>query len=70
VRAAEPDVVIDEMTDLGAVTDFRHFDRPSPPPTGRGWTLSRTGSAIKSESDQLDPHPPREFRRRAHGRRR
>jgi len=31
IRAAmtstRPDVVIDEMTDLGAVTDFRHFDR-------------------------------------------
>jgi hypothetical protein len=26
-RAAEPDIMIDEMTDLGAVTDLRHFDR-------------------------------------------
>jgi nucleoside-diphosphate-sugar epimerase len=88
-RAAEPDIMIDEMTDLGAVTDLRHFDRAFAT-TNRlrtegidillaaaraagaklfiaqsfcGWTFSRTGSAIKSESDQLDPHPPREFRR-------
>jgi nucleoside-diphosphate-sugar epimerase len=27
VIAARPEVVIDEMTDLAAVTDFRHFDR-------------------------------------------
>ena len=27
VISARPDVVIDEMTDLAAVTDFRHFDR-------------------------------------------
>jgi 2-alkyl-3-oxoalkanoate reductase len=27
VLAAKPDVVIDEMTDLAAVTDLRHFDR-------------------------------------------
>jgi nucleoside-diphosphate-sugar epimerase len=27
VIAAKPDVVIDQMTDLGAVTDLRHFDR-------------------------------------------
>jgi nucleoside-diphosphate-sugar epimerase len=27
VTSTKPDVVIDEMTDLGAVTDFRHFNR-------------------------------------------
>jgi nucleoside-diphosphate-sugar epimerase len=27
VTSAEPEVVIDEMTDLGGVTDLRHFDR-------------------------------------------
>src|SRR4051794_32839450 len=27
VTSTTPDVVIHEMTDLGAVTDFRHFDR-------------------------------------------
>src|SRR5215217_7355413 len=27
VIAAKPDVVIDQMTDLAAVTDLRHFDR-------------------------------------------
>jgi len=27
VTSSEPDVIVDEMTDLGAVTDFRHFDR-------------------------------------------
>jgi len=28
-----------------------------------GWPYAREGSAIKSEADALDPHPPREFRR-------
>ena len=28
-----------------------------------GWPYAREGSAIKSEGDALDPHPPREFRR-------
>src|SRR5215207_8240921 len=27
VVAAKPDIIIDQMTDLGAVTDLRHFDR-------------------------------------------
>jgi 2-alkyl-3-oxoalkanoate reductase len=27
VRSFEPDVIVDEMTDLSAVMDFRHFDR-------------------------------------------
>ncbi|MCA6118487.1 NAD(P)-dependent oxidoreductase [Bradyrhizobium sp. WSM 1738] len=27
VLAAKPDIIIDEMTDLGGVTDLRHFDR-------------------------------------------
>jgi 2-alkyl-3-oxoalkanoate reductase len=27
VTSTRPDVIVDEMTDLGAVTDFRHFDR-------------------------------------------
>jgi nucleoside-diphosphate-sugar epimerase len=27
VTSTKPDVIIDETTDLGAVTDFRHFDR-------------------------------------------
>ena len=27
VIAAKPDIIIDQMTDLGAVTDLRHFDR-------------------------------------------
>ena len=31
VLAAKPDVVIDEMTDLAAVTDLRHFDRAFAP---------------------------------------
>ncbi len=89
LRAAEPDVVIDEMTDLGAAVDLRHFDR-SFAATNRlrtegtdvllaaaaaagvkrfiaqsfcGWTFSRTGAAIKSETDALDPNPPAELRR-------
>jgi len=28
-----------------------------------GWPFAREGSAVKSETDLLDPHPPREFRR-------
>jgi nucleoside-diphosphate-sugar epimerase len=28
-----------------------------------GWPYARTGSAIKSEADPLDPDPPHEFRR-------
>jgi len=28
-----------------------------------GWPYAREGSAVKSETDLLDPHPPREFRR-------
>lgn len=28
-----------------------------------GWTFSRTGGAIKTETDELDPNPPEELRR-------
>ncbi|MGY4630239.1 NAD-dependent epimerase/dehydratase family protein [Bradyrhizobium sp. USDA 4486] len=28
-----------------------------------GWTFSRTGGTVKTESDELDPHPPQELRR-------
>jgi 2-alkyl-3-oxoalkanoate reductase len=89
VRSIKPDVVVDEMTDLGAVTDFRHFDRAFAT-TNRlrsegtdillaashaagvkrfiaqsfcGWTFGRTGGAVKTEADELDPDPPEEFRR-------
>ncbi|MGJ4931995.1 NAD-dependent epimerase/dehydratase family protein [Bradyrhizobium sp. HKCCYLS2038] len=28
-----------------------------------GWSFSRTGGAVKTEADELDPHPPQELRR-------
>ncbi|MEK9278264.1 MULTISPECIES: NAD-dependent epimerase/dehydratase family protein [unclassified Bradyrhizobium] len=28
-----------------------------------GWTFSRSGGAVKAETDELDPHPPEELRR-------
>jgi len=28
-----------------------------------GWTFSRTGGTVKTEADELDPHPPQELRR-------
>lgn len=28
-----------------------------------GWTFSRTGGTVKTETDELDPHPPQELRR-------
>ncbi|WP_407176610.1 NAD-dependent epimerase/dehydratase family protein [Bradyrhizobium sp. STM 3562] len=88
LRAAEAEVVVHELTDLGALTDLRHFDRAFAV-TNRlrtegtdillaaaravgarlfvaqsfcGWTFSRTGGAIKTEADQLDPNPPSELR--------
>lgn len=89
VSSAEPDVVIDEMTDLARVTDLRHLDRAfartnelrtrgteillaAARDSGVkrfiaqsfcGWTYSRDGGAVKTEADELDPHPPAELRR-------
>src|SRR3954471_18834314 len=89
VLSAKPEIVIDEMTDLAAVTDLRHFDRAFAT-TNRlrtqgtdillvaareagakrfiaqsfcGWTFSRAGGTVKTEADELDPHPPQELRR-------
>lgn len=89
VSAANPDVVVHQMTDLAAATDLRHFDRAfartnelrtrgtdillaAAREAGArrfiaqsfcGWTFSRTGGTVKTETDELDPHPPRELRR-------
>jgi 2-alkyl-3-oxoalkanoate reductase len=89
VISARPDVIIDQMTDLGTVTDLRHFDRAFAV-TNRlrtdgtdhllaaareaevkrfiaqsfcGWTFGREEGAVKSETDAIDPEPPRELAR-------
>lgn len=89
ITSAKPDVIVDQMTDLAAVTDLRHFDRAfartnelrtrgtdillaAAREAGAkrliaqsfcGWTFSRDGGAVKSETDELDPDPPAELRR-------
>lgn len=89
ITSAKPDVIVDQMTDLAAVTDLRHFDRAfartnelrtrgtdillaAAREAGAkrliaqsfcGWTFSRDGGALKSETDELDPDPPAELRR-------
>jgi len=87
VVSTRPDVVIDEMTDLAAVTDLRHFDRAFAN-TNRlrtrgtdlllaaareagvqrfiaqsfcGWVFARSGDSVKSETDELDPNPPKQL---------
>jgi nucleoside-diphosphate-sugar epimerase len=87
--AFQPEIVIHEMTGLGGMTDYTHFDR-SFAATNRlrtegtdllllaarevgvrrfvaqsfcGWPFARSGGAIKSESETLDPDPPAEQRR-------
>jgi 2-alkyl-3-oxoalkanoate reductase len=89
VISARPDVIIDQMTDLGTVTDLRHFDRAFAV-TNRlrtdgtdhllaaareaevkrfiaqsfcGWTFSREEGSVKTETDAIDPEPPRELAR-------
>ncbi len=87
VATAKPDVIVHELTAIGAV-DLRHFDRAFAPTNrlrteGTDHLLSagqavgvqrfvaqsaiygfyaRTGGAVKSEDDPLDPAPPRETR--------
>lgn len=89
IVSARPDIIIDQMTDLAAVTDLRHFDRAfattnelrtrgtdillaAAREAGAkrlvaqsfcGWTFTRHGGAVKSETDELDPNPPEELRR-------
>jgi nucleoside-diphosphate-sugar epimerase len=89
VRAARPDVIVHELTDLKGTSDLRHFDRVFANSNrlrttgldhllaaGRacgvkrivaqsycGWPFARTGGAMKSEEDPLDPDPPAELRR-------
>ena len=87
VATAKPDVIVHELTAIGAL-DMRHFDRDFAATNrlrteGTDHLLSagqavgvrrfvaqsavygfyaRTGSAVKSENDPLDPSPPRETR--------
>jgi 2-alkyl-3-oxoalkanoate reductase len=89
VANAKPDVIVHEMTSLGAANDLRRFDRSFGPTnllrtqgldnllaaarqagTSRivaqsfcGWPYAREGGPVKSETDPLDPDPPRELRR-------
>jgi nucleoside-diphosphate-sugar epimerase len=89
VVAAEPEIIIHEMTDLTGATDLRHFDRAFAnsnvlrtrgtdillaaareagvkrfiAQSFCGWAFSRTGDAVKTETDELDPDPPEELRR-------
>jgi nucleoside-diphosphate-sugar epimerase len=87
VAGAKPDVIVHELTSIGAL-DMRHFDRDFAVTNrlrteGTDHLLSagqavgvrrfvaqsaiygfyaRTGGAVKSEEDPLDPSPPRESR--------
>ncbi len=86
VGKAKPDVIVHELTAIGAV-DMRHMERAFAPTNrlrteGTDHLLSagqavgvrrfvaqsnaalyaRTGAAVKSEEDPLDPSPAREFR--------
>lgn len=87
VARARPDVIVHELTAIGAV-DLRHLDRAFAP-TNRlrtegtdhllsagqavgvrrfvaqsigAWSYERTGGAVKSEDDALDPAAPRAMR--------
>ncbi len=83
VRAAQPDVIVHQMTALASMRSFRDFDSEfavtselrtkgtdyllegaRQAGTRRfiaqgfiGWNNARTGSAVKSETDPLDPDP-------------
>jgi nucleoside-diphosphate-sugar epimerase len=84
LEQAKPDVVIDELTSLAGLRDFKHFDREFAMTNrlrtegtdillaaARSAGVQRfiaqsyaggyetTGSVLKTESDPLDPHPPR-----------
>src|SRR5512132_3235196 len=59
VGRARPDVIVHELTAIGAL-DMRHFDRDFAL-TNRLRT-ARTGGAVKREEAPLDPSPPRESR--------
>ncbi|MCI0686884.1 MAG: NAD(P)-dependent oxidoreductase [Sporichthyaceae bacterium] len=84
IRAAEPEVVVHEMTALDVPPDMRHVDRvfgltsqlrtegtdhllAAAREVGArrfvaqsftGWPNARTGAAVKTEEDPLDPDPP------------
>jgi 2-alkyl-3-oxoalkanoate reductase len=83
VRAAQPDVIVHQMTALASMRSFRNFDsefavtselrtkgtdyllegarqagtRRFIAQSFIGWNNARTGSAVKSETDPLDPDP-------------
>jgi nucleoside-diphosphate-sugar epimerase len=87
VAQAEPDVIIHQLTSIGAL-NMRHFDRDFAQTNrlrvegtdhllsaGRAvgvkrfiaqsytsWPYARTGGAVKTEDDPLDPHPAKEMR--------
>jgi 2-alkyl-3-oxoalkanoate reductase len=84
VAAAQPEVIIHQMTALTSVKSFRNLDQQFAVTnelrsTGTdylleaaqlagtrrfiaqsfiGWNNARSGSAVKTEQDPLDPHPP------------
>jgi 2-alkyl-3-oxoalkanoate reductase len=88
VAAAEPEVILHELTSIPGNLEPRHFDRDFAA-TNRlrtegtdnllaaardvgarrfiaqsyaSWPYARTGGAVKSEEDPLDPDPPEQFR--------
>jgi nucleoside-diphosphate-sugar epimerase len=87
VGRARPDVIVHQLTAIGAV-DLRHFDRDFAltnhlrtegtdhllsagqavgvrrfvAQSNGAWLYARTGGAVKSEEDPLDPSPAREMR--------
>jgi nucleoside-diphosphate-sugar epimerase len=88
-RAARPDVIVHELTDLTGASDLRKFDRTFAnsnllrtrgmdhllaaardagvkrvvAQSYCGWPYARIGGNVKSETDPLDPTPPKEFQR-------
>lgn len=55
LRTRGTDILLDAAREAGA----RRFIAQS----FCGWTFSRAGEAVKTEADELDPHPPQELRR-------
>lgn len=55
LRTRGTDILLDAAREAGA----RRFIAQS----FCGWTFSRNGETVKTEADELDPHPPQELRR-------
>lgn len=55
LRTRGTDILLDAAREAGA----RRFIAQS----FCGWTFSRNGGTVKTEADELDPHPPQELRR-------